>query len=118
MATVALEKASKEELVHKLKSLGPRLEKMREKSKHAMSMVAPAIASTAGGAVSGVLAVKMPTVPGTDGRVPTDAALAAACVLAAALDMGGKHNELLSAFGGGLGAVAAARMTENMLRNQ
>ncbi len=114
--SVSLEKASKEELIAKARQLASRLKHVGAKAAHATEMVMPALAATAGGAAAGFLAVKYPTIPGTEGKVPSDVALGGLCVLAAALGWGGKHNELLASFGGGLGAVAAARMTETALQ--
>ncbi len=114
MATVALAQATKEELVHKARGMAASLHRYKAKAAHATEMVVPALASTAGGAFAGVLAVKYPTIGNT--QAPTDAVVGLGCVVAAAMGWGGKYNEALAAFGGGLGAVAAARMTEEMLR--
>lgn len=113
MSTVAIEQASKTELVHGFKAMKGRLARYKEHAERAAGVTMNALATTAGGAVAGVLAVKLPVVPNTN--VPSDMALGIVCVGLSIADMGGKYNEQLNNFGGGLLAVAAAREVSKAL---
>jgi hypothetical protein len=66
-----------------------------------------------GGAISGVLSVKMPKVAG---RVDTDLLVGSAMCTAAMLDLAGDHSDELNAIGSGLLAAAAAREVGEALR--
>lgn len=113
MASVALEKASKEELVAGFK----RLAKFRDNAKQEAQRVAEQAVHTAatltGGAVSGVLQAKYPELGDTG--VPTDALLSGGVLLAVMLGVTGKYESALNSFASGLGAAALARETHKML---
>ena len=113
MSSVAIEQASKSELVHGYKALKGRMAKYKEHAERAAGVTMNALASTAGGALAGALNVKFPVIPNTN--VPTDMAAGIVCVGLALADMGGKYNEPLNNFGSGLLAVAAAREVSKML---
>jgi len=71
------------------------------------------VCAAGGGAVAGVLAVKMPFIPRT--QVPTDAAVGAALALGVALDLFDGANDYVSALAMGMLGAAAARETQKII---
>lgn len=103
----AIQVSSLAEAKEKLARFRGQLARVREETQRATKLGVTSLATAAGGAAAGVLARKLPTMPGIN--MPSDFVLGTACVAAAMLDAGGDYNEELAAFGGGLLAVAASR---------
>lgn len=112
--------------IEKIKaSLGPKqtaaferiqsqLQNVKREAQRVTDVGVTSVVTVAGGAASGVLAAKMPVLPGTN--VPSDLALGIGCVGLAMMGAGGKNNEHLCSFGSGLLAVKAAKEVEKALR--
>lgn len=69
--------------------------------------------TASGGAISGVLRVKKPTIAD---KVPTDLLVGSAFCTAAMLDLGGDYSDELNAIGSGMIAAYTAREVEEALR--
>jgi hypothetical protein len=111
--SAAIERKSKDELVAGFKRLAAVRDNAKKHAERIAEQTVHAAATVAGGALAGVLSVKYAEIGDTG--IPTDAALGAACLTLVILDMGGKYNSALNAFGSGLGAVAAAREVAKLM---
>ena len=87
---------------------------MREDAKHATKVGVGSLVVVSGGAAAGIVASKMPYLPGT--QVPTAAAVGAALVAAAMTGMLEEQGDNVAAFGSGMLAAIAARETERALK--
>ena len=111
--------------IEKIKaSLGPKqtaaferiqsqLQNVKREAQRVTEVGVTSVVTVAGGAAAGVLAAKLPTLPGT--QVPSDLALGIGCVGLAMMGAGGRNNEHLASFGSGLLAVKAYVETKKAL---
>lgn len=90
------------------------IQRVKAEAERVADVGVSSVVTVAGGAASGVLAAKLPIVPGTS--IPSDIALGVACVVGAMVGVGGKNNEHLASFGAGMLAVRAAAETGKMLK--
>jgi hypothetical protein len=95
--------------------LKARLASMREDAKAAAKTGSTSLIVVGGGVAAGVLAAKMPTLPGMS-SVPTPAVVGTALVAAAMTGMLDDQSDNVAAFGAGMLAAIAARETERMLK--
>ena len=94
--------------------LKARLSSMKEDAKHATKIGVGSLVIVGGGAAAGVIAAKMPYLPGTN--VPTAAAVGSALVAAAMTGMLDEQSDNVANLGAGMLAAIAARETERMLK--
>lgn len=87
--------------------------RIRENAEHVAELGTDAIITTAGGAAAGVLAVKMPKIPGTE--IDSGLAIGTLACGIALTGAAGKMARQVNAFGAGLLAVEAAKATEKAL---
>jgi hypothetical protein len=104
---------TKAEAVQALQSLKSRFAHLKEDAKRIAQLGTASALTVAGGAAAGVLAVKMPKLPGTE--IQSDVALGSACVGVALMGWGDKYAEQLCSLGAGMLAVVAARETQKAL---
>ena len=102
-----LAELTKAEAIQSLQSLKNRFASLKEDAKRVAQLGTAAALTTAGGALAGVLQVKLPKLPGTE--IQTDMALGSALVGAALVGWAGNYGEQATALGAGLLAVAASR---------
>jgi hypothetical protein len=86
---------------------------MREGAERATQMGTNTLLTTAGGAVGGLLAIKMEKIPGTE--INSCLALGTVASGMALVGAGGKMGDQLNAFGAGLLAVEAYEATKKAL---
>lgn len=103
----AIQVSSLAEAKEKLARFSARMKNIQAETQRATKLGVGSLATAAGGAAAGVLAVKMPTLPGVN--LPSDFVIGTALIAAAMLDAGGDYNEELANFGSGLIAVATSR---------
>jgi len=98
---------------HQLERAKNAVSNMREDAERAVEMGTNTLLTTAGGAVGGVLAAKMPVIPGTE----INSCLAIGTITAglALVGAGGKMGNQLNALGSGLLAVEAYEATKKAL---
>jgi hypothetical protein len=102
------------EAKNRLARLKQNLARVKEETQRATKLGVASMATAAGGAAAGALAVKMPTMPGLG--MPSDFVLGTVCVGLAMLDAGGDYNDELASFGSGMLAVAASREVAKALK--
>jgi len=90
------------------------LARVREQAKKTAKLGTQGVLMAAGGAGAGALRAKLPNIPGTS--IPTDMAVGVALTTLAAFDAFDGVNEEVLAIGGGMLAVATARIVEDALR--
>lgn len=93
--------------------LKSRLATVREDAKKAAKTGASSLIVVGGGVAAGVIASKVPTLPGT--TVPTAAVVGTVLVAAAMTGMLDDQSDNVAAFGSGMLAAIAARETEKLL---
>lgn len=106
---------SKEELAAQLARARAFIKSGREHGKRATRLGFIGLATAGGGVAAGVLAMKMPKLPGPLSALDSDLAIGGALQLAAFLDLGDQYNDQLNAFGAGLVAAGLARETQALL---
>lgn len=89
------------------------IKNIREQGREVTRRTTSVVMAAGGGAVSGVLAAKAPTIPNT--RIPTDFALGGALVVVAMADGGGEYSDQLLALGSGMISAGVARETQRAL---
>lgn len=102
-----LAQMTKDEALSSLRALQNRFAHLKEDAQRIAKLGTGAALTVAGGAAAGVLAVKMPRVPGTE--IQSDLALGSGLVGAALMGWAGAYAEQATSLGAGLLAVAASR---------
>lgn len=90
------------------------IQRVKQEAERVADVGVSSVITVAGGAASGVLAAKLPKIPGTE--IPSDVAIGAGCILGAMLGVGGKNNDHLASFGSGMLAVRAATEAAKMVK--
>ena len=105
----ALAELSKTDIAKRWEAAKSTAQRYKQDAKRVARVGTSAMATTAGGAVAGALAVKYAFIPGT--QVRTDVALGCAIIGGAMLDVFDGLDDTAVDFASGLLAVAAARET-------
>lgn len=104
---------TKEQAVKSLERAKATLKSLREEGQRVAKLGVHAGLTVVGGVGAGVLAVKMPKVPGTD--IDSDLALGGLLCAVALADVAGDWSDELNAMGAGMLAAGVARETQKAL---
>lgn len=113
-ATSQIATLPKEELVHQLVRAKNYIKGMKAEAQHAGKVIAHTGLAALGGAVSGVLAVKMPKLPFAP-HIDTDVALGLALAGMSMFDMFDGAGDYINSLASGLLAAGIARETQQAL---